>query len=99
VTDNEEWEVKEVIAVRKTRKTLYYKAKWVKYDDDLEWYPVTHFKYLPYKLRDFHLTNQSLPRLPARLNDWIKKWEAGADSYEELEDSREMAESLRASFF
>ena len=27
VTDNEEWEVEEVIAVRKTRKTLYYKAK------------------------------------------------------------------------
>jgi hypothetical protein len=36
VTDNKEWEVKEVIAIRKTRKTLYYKAKWVRYDNDLE---------------------------------------------------------------
>ena len=36
VTDNQEWEVEEVIAVRKTRKTLYYKAKWVGHDDDLE---------------------------------------------------------------
>ncbi len=99
VTDNEEWEVEEVIAVRKTRKTLYYKAKWVGYDDDPEWYPAAHFKYSPHKLRDFHLTNQSLPGPPARLDDWIRKWEAGEDSYEELEDSTEIARSLRASFF
>jgi hypothetical protein len=57
VTEDREWEVEEVIAVCKTYKTLYYRAKWVGYDDDLEWYPATDFKYSPYKLRDFHLTN------------------------------------------
>lgn len=99
VTDNQEWEVEEVIAVRKTRKTLYYKAKWVGHDDDLEWYPAANFKYSPYKLRDFHLANQSLPGPPALLDDWIRKWEEGIDSYDELEDSTELARSLRASFF
>ena len=45
------------------------------------------------------MANQDLPGPPARLNDWIGKWEAGEDSYEELGDSTEMARSLRASFF
>ena len=45
------------------------------------------------------MTNQSLPGPPARLDDWIRKWEAGEDSYEELEDSTEIARNLRVSFF
>ena len=97
--EDQEWEVQEVIAVRKTRKTLYYRAKWVRYDNDLEWYLAADFKYSLHKLRDFHLANQSLLGPPARLDDWIRKWEAGEDSYEELEDSTEIAGSLRASFF
>jgi transposase InsO family protein len=99
VTEDQEWEVEEIIAVRKTYQTLYYKAKWVGCDEDPEWYPAADFKYSPHKLRDFHLANQSLPGPPALLNTWIRKWEEGADSYEELEDSREMSRSLRASFF
>jgi hypothetical protein len=43
--------------------------------------------------------HKDLPGPPARLDDWIRKWEAGEDSYEELENSTEMAKSLRASFF
>ena len=82
-----------------TRKTLYYRAKWVGYDDDPEWYPAADFKYSPHKLRDFHLANQSLPGPPARLDDWVRKWEAGEDSYEELENSTEIVGSLRISFF
>jgi len=45
------------------------------------------------------LSTQGPPGPPARLDDWIGKWEAGEDSYKELENSTEMAKSLRASFF
>jgi transposase InsO family protein len=99
VTDDQEWEVEELVAVRKTRRTLYYKAKWIGYDEDPEWYPAADFKYAPHMLRDFHLAYRDLPGPPAKLNDWIRKWEEGEDSYEELEDSTEMSKSLRASFF
>jgi transposase InsO family protein len=99
VTDDEEWEVEEIIAVHKDRNTLYYRANWVGHDEDPEWYPAADFKYSPHKLRDFHLEYKDLPGPPARLNDWITRWEAGEDSYEDLEDSTAMSKSLRASFF
>ncbi len=99
ITGDQEWEVEEVIAVQKTRKTLYYRVKWVGQDEDPEWYPAADFKYAPHKLRDFHCKNQSLPGPPRLLDQWIKGWEDGLDSYEDLEDSTEMPTSLRASFF
>jgi hypothetical protein len=99
VTDDEEWEVEEIIAVHKDRNTLYYRANWVGHDEDPEWYLAADFKYSPHKLRDFHLEYKDLPGPPARLNDWITRWEAGEDSYEDLEDSTAMSKSLRASFF
>ena len=68
ITGDQEWEVEEVIAVQKTRKTLYYRVKWVGQDEDPEWYPAADFKYAPHKLRDFYYKYQSLPR-PLRLLD------------------------------
>jgi hypothetical protein len=99
ITDDEEWEVEQVIAVKKTRNTLYYKAKWVGHDEDPEWYPASDFKYSPHKLRSFHLAHPMQPGPPRRLGDWIKAYENGLDSYEELEDSADASTSLRASFF
>ena len=34
VTDDQEWEVQEVLAVQKTRKTLHYRVQWVGHDED-----------------------------------------------------------------
>jgi transposase InsO family protein len=99
VTDDQEWEVQEVLAVRKTRKTLHYRVQWVGHDEDPVWYPAADFKYAPHKLRDFHYKYPALPGPPRLLDKWIKGWEDGLDSYEDLDDSREMTASLRASFF
>jgi len=52
--------VEEILAIRKTRKYLSYRAKWVSYNKDLKWYLAGDFKYAPYKLRDFHLQNPDL---------------------------------------
>jgi hypothetical protein len=62
----------------------------VGYDEDLEWYPASNFKYSPHKLRDFHAANQdkNLPGPPRLLDQWIKAWENGQANYDELDDDR-----------
>ena len=50
ITEDEEWEIKEILAVKKNHSTLKYRASWVGHDEDLEWYPISNFKYSPYKL-------------------------------------------------
>lgn len=99
VTDDQEWEVEDILAVRKVRKTLSYRVKWTGHDEDPEWYPAVNFKYAPHKLRDFHHKHPALPGPPRHLLDWIKAWEDGLDSYDDWEDSTEMLASLRTSFF
>jgi len=44
---------------------------WVGYNKDLEWYPVSNFKYSPYKLWDFHLVYPELPGPLYKLDSWI----------------------------
>jgi hypothetical protein len=69
VTDDQEWEVEDILAVRKERSILKYRASWVVYDKDPEWYPASNFKYSSYKLRDFHLAHPDLPGPPRKLDD------------------------------
>jgi hypothetical protein len=42
--------VEDILAVKKEKNTLKYRASWVGYNEDLEWYPASNFKYSPYKL-------------------------------------------------
>ena len=99
VTEDTEWEVQDILAVKKDRNRLKYRASWVGFDEDPEWYPASDFKYSPHKLRDFHLAHPELPGPPRRLDEWIKQWEAGADEYDDLDDDREIPASLRTDFF
>ena len=72
ITEDDEWEVEDIIAVRKDRNKLQYRAKWVGHDEDPEWYPASNFKYSPHKLQDFHLNYPKLPRPPRQLHKWLK---------------------------
>ena len=72
IAEDEEWEVKEILAVKKVCKVLKYRISWVGHNEDPKWYPVSDFKYSPYKLRDFHLAHLDLPGLLRRLENWIK---------------------------
>ena len=58
------------------------------HDEDLEWYPVSDFKYTPYKVRDFYKINPDQPGLLCLLDQWIKAWEDSTDDYDELDDNR-----------
>ena len=99
IVEDKEWEVKQILAVKKDRSTLKYRASWVGHNEDPEWYPASDFKYSPHKLRDFYLAHPDLPRLPRKLENWIKCWEEGIDNYNDLEDNKELEQRLRAGFF
>jgi hypothetical protein len=99
ITDDSEWEIQDILAVKKDRNRLKYRASWVGFDEDPDWYPASDFKYSPHKLRDFHLAHPDLPGPPQKLNEWIKQWEDGVDEYDALDDDSEMPASLRTDFF
>ena len=89
IAEDEEQEIKEILAVKKVYSILKYCISWVGYNKDLEWYPVFNFKYSPYKLQDFYLAHLNLPRLLCKLKKWIKCWEEGVDNYNNLNDNKE----------
>jgi hypothetical protein len=99
VTDDYEWEVQELLAVKQIRNQLLYRANWLGYDEDPEWYPASDFKYAPHKLKAFHLRYPDLPGPPRKLGEWLQAWEEGKDDYDELDDNTVASNSLRTSFF
>jgi hypothetical protein len=76
VDGGDEWEVEEVLAVRKRRGKLQYRVKWLGFDDDPEWYPASNLENAPHKVRDYHAANPTKPGPPEQLQDWIRQWEA-----------------------
>ena len=99
IVEDKEQEVKEILAVKNDSNVLKYYTSQVDHNKDLEWYPVSNFKYSPYKLRNFHLAYLDLPRPPRKLKNWIKCWKEGLDNYDNFDDNKELRERLRAGFF
>ena len=61
--DNEEyWEVEDILASKKMRQDVHYKAKWVDCDRDETWYPSDNFTNSQDVLRDFHARNPRAAR-------------------------------------
>jgi hypothetical protein len=83
------------LAVKQLYGKLLYRADWVGYDEDLEWYPASDFKYSPYKLRDFHKAYPDLLGPPRLLDQWIKAWEDRIDDYDDLDDDRLVAKTAK----
>jgi transposase InsO family protein len=95
-----EYEVEEILAVRKRWNRLEYRVRWKGYEEeDLEWYPPSDLKGAPHKLKTFHLNYPRLPGPPLKLEEWIKAWEDGLDEYEHLNDDQPMTGPLRTAFF
>jgi len=83
-----EWEVDDVLAVRKHRGKLQYRIKWLGHDDDPDWYPASNLKYAPHKVRDFHAKYPTRPGPPKRLDEWLRLWEAGEETYDHPDDDK-----------
>ena len=60
----DEWEVKEILAIRHTHNQLYYHVKWTNLDHDPVWYDPEGFKGAPHKLKAFHDQYPNKPGLP-----------------------------------
>ncbi len=87
VVDREnEWEVEQILGVRKRYNRLVYRVKWVGHDVDLKEYKASDLRYAPHKLRDFHSQYKDLPGPPKRLDEWIKLWEEGVDTFPDHTD-------------
>jgi hypothetical protein len=67
VNGETEWEVDNILAVRKRHSKLQYRIEWLGYDDDPDWYPASDVKYAPHKVRDFHLANPTRPEAVDKL--------------------------------
>jgi len=75
IDGEDEWEIEEVLAVRKRRGKLQYRVKWLGWDDDPEWYPASNLKNAPHKIRDYHTANPTQAGPPTELQEWLRHWE------------------------
>ena len=86
VTEDQEWEVENILVVKKERNVLKYHASQVGYDEDPKQYPVSNFKYSPHKLQDFHLAHLDLLGPPCKLNEQLMQQEQGVEDYNYLDN-------------
>ena len=75
-----EYEVEEVLDARLYRGNLEYRAKWVGYPDDHNWYLASGFEKSAYRVRDFHANNPTHPGPPQSLDLWIQRCDKGSDT-------------------
>jgi hypothetical protein len=87
VNGQNEWEVEKILAVRLHRRMLQYRASWVGFDDDPDWYDAESFKGSPHRLRDFHRDNPTRPGPPRNLDLWLKHWEEDEDVPDKDDDN------------
>jgi hypothetical protein len=85
--DNNEYEVERILEVRSFRGALQYRAEWVGYEHDTNWYNASNFKSSPYRLRDFHTLNPTRPGPPERLDWWVQCWEKDIDADDHPRDN------------
>jgi len=78
--EDNEYEVEGILDSRISRKKLQYRAKWVGYENDPDWYDASNFKNSSHRLHDFHAANPAQPGPPARLWRWTQCWEEDIDA-------------------
>jgi hypothetical protein len=99
LTENDEkHELTAIRAVKKRYTKLWYRGNWLSWDENLKFYLVSDFKYVPGLLRDFHLANPNLLGPPAFLPDWLKAYDAGIDNYDHLNGDKTINKVSRTSF-
>ncbi len=86
ILQDKEWEVEEVLASRKRWNKLYYRVKWIGYDEDPEWYPASSIKYAPHLIQKFHDENPTQTGPPMNLEQWLQAYKEGKDEYGDEND-------------
>ena len=65
----DEYEVDEVLDIRKMHGGLKAQIKWTGWDEDYEWYPVENLENAPEKLQDFYRLYPDKPK-----PEWFKQY-------------------------
>lgn len=73
--ENDEYEVEKILDACVNCRKIQYRIKWVRYEDDLEWYDAFNFKNSPHKLLSFHSASHTHPGPPKRLGRWVQCWD------------------------
>jgi hypothetical protein len=83
-----EYEVERILAVRLLEGELEYQVHWVGYKADPAWYSASNFKNSPLKLREFHKANPTVPGPPRRLEYWEQCWQEDKDADDFPDDDK-----------
>ena len=67
-------------------RKLQYWVKWVGYDKDQTWYPVSNFISSPHQLQAFHVNYLDQPGLSQRLKNWLQAWENSKNDVDDHPD-------------
>ena len=67
IDGEQEWEVEDIVDVKKVRNRIVARVKWTGYDEDLEWYPIDNFDHAKDILKDFYRRHPTKPQ-PAWLS-------------------------------
>ncbi len=71
VNGEPEWEIDHVKASRIHYGKLQYKAQWVGFDPDDEWYKASDFRNTPATLARYHEEYPDAPGPPKNLQNWL----------------------------
>jgi transposase InsO family protein len=77
-----EWEVEDILEVRRRGRGIQARAKWVGWADDPAWYPISNFTNSAEVLRDFYTRHPAKPR-----PDWLQERPEAADAAPEAADA------------
>lgn len=87
-TDEEEWEVQQILASRTHCEKLQYQVKWANWEDDQEWYYADGFKKSPHLLKRYHSDHPEMPGPPVRLQQWLRAYENCAKDDDHPDDNK-----------
>lgn len=62
ISNEEEWEVEDILDARSYRGKLQYRVKWLGWDEDRDWYDAAGFENSPEIVQDFHSHYLEKPR-------------------------------------
>ncbi len=96
---DQEYKVKELLAYKTAYNRLLYRALQIDYNEDLEQYSMSNFKYVLYKLSLFYKQYSKLLRPSYRLQKQIDIQDVGVEDYNKLVNNKPITLHLRASFF
>ena len=88
INNGEEWEVEDILDARSYRGKLQYRAKWVGWDEDREWYDATGFSNSPEAVEDFHSRYPDKPRFRNQGHAKVKGWEVENREFSSIIRSR-----------